>query len=70
MFGNKEDRTAFARGFFKGLGAPAMAFGKVEPSKIKSIPHINLKDIISSDGLAKDAMALSGDFIKALDKTK
>ncbi len=74
MFGmsinSKESRTAFSRSFLKGLAAPVMLFDKRGVSEIKPVPHIKLEEIVSSDGLAKDARVLAGDFTRALDKTK
>ncbi len=70
MLGNKENRRAFTRGFFKGLGAPVMLFGNSARSRIKPVPSIKLDKIISPNGFAKDAAALSGDLSRALDKTR
>ncbi len=65
----KETSAAFRGGFIKGLAAPAMLFSGSDLPKVKPVPNIKLEDIIPPDGLKKDAEALYGDFVRALNKT-
>jgi len=61
-------KQAFIRGFWKGLSAPVVLFGRVEHPKRREIKLISLPSKTVADALAEDWQAIGTDFHNVIEK--